>query len=138
MIAKKSVFYSIFYEKCPRCHEGSLFVNKNPYSSMSFEKMHEKCPVCGQLTEPEIGFYQGAMFVSYPVSLIICLIVAIPLNFTVLTGEAIILILFFVLILLAPWIFRVSRMIWFNFFVHYQPEILHKRGINKHIDQIDA
>jgi hypothetical protein len=104
---------------------------------MSFEKMHEKCPVCGQLTEPEIGFYQGAMFISYPVSLFICLIVAIPLNFTSISGEIIILILFAILIVLAPWIFRISRMIWLNFFIRYQPKILNNKNINKHINQIN-
>ena len=27
--------------------------------------MHKQCSVCGQRMEPEIGFYYGAMFISY-------------------------------------------------------------------------
>ena len=30
--------------------------------------MHKECPVCGQLYEPELRFYYGAMFLSYIIS----------------------------------------------------------------------
>ncbi len=29
--------------------------------------MHEKCPVCGQPTEIEVGFYYGTSYVSYAI-----------------------------------------------------------------------
>jgi hypothetical protein len=30
-----------------------------------FTKMNEHCPVCGQVTEIEVGFYYGTGYVSY-------------------------------------------------------------------------
>jgi uncharacterized protein (DUF983 family) len=50
--------------KCPRCHEGKLFVNKW-YSFPNGNKMVERCSVCGQRTELEPGFFQGTGYVSY-------------------------------------------------------------------------
>jgi uncharacterized protein (DUF983 family) len=50
--------------KCPRCREGDIFTY--PITKLSkFNVMNEKCPYCGIRLEPEPGFYQGAMFVSY-------------------------------------------------------------------------
>ncbi len=54
---------SIFNKKCPQCRKGDLFVK--PFSWKNPLNMHEKCAVCGQRTEPEPGFYYGAMFLSY-------------------------------------------------------------------------
>lgn len=58
-----NIISSIFKYKCPSCREGNLYVApldiKNPLN------MHEHCAVCGQKTEPEPGFYYGAMFLSY-------------------------------------------------------------------------
>jgi uncharacterized protein (DUF983 family) len=50
--------------KCPRCHEGKLFVNKW-YSFPNGNKMVERCSICGQRTELEPGFFQGTGYVSY-------------------------------------------------------------------------
>ena len=49
---------NIFSFKCPRCHEGELFVNKW-YNFSNGNKMVECCSVCGQRTELEPGFYHG-------------------------------------------------------------------------------
>jgi uncharacterized protein (DUF983 family) len=124
MIPKESVLYSIIHEKCPRCHEGDLFVNKNPYYKLAFRKMYSNCKVCGQPTEPEPGFYQGAMYASYGVSLAICFVLGGIMLLTNLSAEAILISLCVVLILLLPWIFRVSRMIWLNIFIRYNPKVV--------------
>jgi uncharacterized protein (DUF983 family) len=123
MIPKESMFYSIVFEKCPRCHEGDLFVHRNPYHKLAFRKMHERCSVCGQPSEPEPGFYQGAMYASYAVSVAICFVLGGVLLFTSLSAETILVSLFVILILLLPWIFRVSRMLWLNLFIKYRPEM---------------
>src|SRR6218665_2951337 len=51
--------------KCPRCHEGEVFKNKNPYNLAKMTAMHKNCPKCGLKYEKEIGFFYGAMYVSY-------------------------------------------------------------------------
>ena len=55
---------NLFSFKCPRCHEGDLFVNKW-YNFSNGNKMVECCSVCGQRTELEPGFYHGTGYVSY-------------------------------------------------------------------------
>src|SRR5438309_11847214 len=51
---------------CPRCRKGPIF-----RSSMlrGFVAMHERCPVCGLKFEREPGYFLGAMYVSYLVSI---------------------------------------------------------------------
>jgi uncharacterized protein (DUF983 family) len=62
---KKSRLYSTLTNKCPRCREGKLFTSSNPYDLANITKMHDHCPVCGQQTEIEVGFYYGTGYVSY-------------------------------------------------------------------------
>ena len=60
----RSLAAAILQGKCPRCREGNIFTY--PVSKVSkFNVMNETCPHCGIRLEPEPGFYQGAMFVSY-------------------------------------------------------------------------
>src|SRR6476646_11382637 len=63
--------------RCPRCREGKLF--QNPVS-ISFKKnmlMPKDCPVCGQPTEIEVGFYYGTSYVSYVLSILISAFIVI-------------------------------------------------------------
>ena len=80
------------------------------------------CSNCKQRFEPEPGFYFGAMFVSYAltVAFSIAMFVAMivlwhfdALWFIGINGLAI--------LLMFPIIFRLSRAIWFNVFVSYEP-----------------
>src|SRR4051812_45612708 len=63
-MATRGFLTGLLQGKCPRCREGSIFTY--PVTKLSkFNVMNEKCPHCGIRLEPEPGFYQGAMFVSY-------------------------------------------------------------------------
>jgi hypothetical protein len=33
-------------------------------------KMHDQCPVCGQPTDLEVGFYYGTSYVSYALTVV--------------------------------------------------------------------
>ena len=70
MNLQKTYLVSALSNKCPRCREGELFVNKSAYSFKgNTTQMNETCPVCHQPTEIEVGFYYGTGYVSYaPVS----------------------------------------------------------------------
>jgi uncharacterized protein (DUF983 family) len=60
----KGYLAGLLQGKCPRCRQGDIFAY--PITKLSkFNVMNEKCPHCGIRLEPEPGFYQGAMFVSY-------------------------------------------------------------------------
>ena len=61
---KRNYLNAVLQGKCPRCREGNMFTY--PVSRVSrFHVMNATCPHCGVRLEPEPGFYQGAMYVSY-------------------------------------------------------------------------
>ena len=110
--------------RCPRCHEGPAFVS-GPYHP-KFQKMHERCPVCDLKYEIEPGFFWGSMYVSYTITVVIFLVVAI-LTYTLLNDPEVwvyLLILFGVLLFASPLVFRYSRMIMLYIFasVDFDPE----------------
>ncbi|MES2761640.1 MAG: DUF983 domain-containing protein [Bacteroidota bacterium] len=116
---KGSKLYSIFSNKCPKCHQGDVFVNKNPYSK-GFINMHTKCSHCGELFEKEVGFYYGAMYVSYGVNIAygvsLFLLTVLILKMELLSYLG----LFFgLVVLLFPWTMRISRLIYLNLFVKF-------------------
>ena len=89
--------------------------------------MNKECPVCGQPTEIEVGFYYGTSYVSYAMS--IALSVASLVAWWVIIGLSTEDNRFFVwlgfnsvlLIVLQPWLMRLSRSIWISWFVKYDP-----------------
>jgi uncharacterized protein (DUF983 family) len=114
--------------KCPRCREGHIYKEKNPYKLGSIVKMHERCPVCGQPTEIEVGFYYGTGYVSYALSVGVCLasfiIWWLTIGFSLDDNR------FFwwiginavLLVLLQPPLMRLSRTMWLSWFVSYDPQ----------------
>ena len=113
---------------CPRCRRGKLFKNSINVGFKKNMAMNKECPVCGQPTEIEVGFYYGTSYISYVVSIIICVIslivwwltIGLSLNdnrfFFWLGFNAVL------LIALQPWMMRLSRSIWISFFVKYDPD----------------
>jgi uncharacterized protein (DUF983 family) len=133
---KRGYLSTIISCRCPRCREGNLF--KNPLS-ISLKKnmaMYEKCPVCGQATDIEIGFYYGTGYVSYLVALfitVVCFLLWwIIIGFSFTDNRFIYWIIFnsVLLIVLQPWLMRFSRSLWISWFVRYDPDW----KINKPID----
>jgi uncharacterized protein (DUF983 family) len=53
--------------KCPQCHQGPLFTH-SAANLQKFDQMPEHCSVCGLRFERELGFYWGAMYMSYGLS----------------------------------------------------------------------
>ncbi|WP_041952161.1 DUF983 domain-containing protein [Spirosoma spitsbergense] len=118
-----SRLYSVFVNKCPRCHEGDFFVAGSAFSR-HFDDMHDQCPKCKLNFMPEPGFYWASMFVSYAFFTIWTL----ATFFTVVIGFNVDLNYYLIglipsLIILTPYFFRIARRSWLTFFV--KPE-LHK------------
>jgi uncharacterized protein (DUF983 family) len=130
---KGTKIYSIFTYTCPRCHEGKLFRNKKTYSS-GFTEMNPRCSVCGEDFEREPGFYFGAAYVSY--ALTVALWVSLFVALTVFDLIGLIKFGFFddgllyfvlgivLLVVLLPVLYRLSRAIWINFFVKYRADAI--------------
>jgi uncharacterized protein (DUF983 family) len=51
--------------KCPRCGKTDLFKDSNPYHFKTLFDMPRYCNHCGLDLENEPGYYFGAMYVSY-------------------------------------------------------------------------
>ncbi len=128
ILPKGSKLYSIFNFKCPRCHQGDVFESKNPYNLSKMFDMHEHCSHCGLRYMIEPAFFYGAMYVSYALTVAIgvATFVLIHLFFDPGVWE-VIGTLAAVLVLGSPMVLRLSRIIWMNTFIKYDPE---KRGPN--------
>lgn len=90
--------------------------------------MNKDCPVCGQPTEIEVGFYYGTSYVSY--ALAVGLTMISLLAWWIIIGLSVHDNRFFywlgfnaiVLVLLQPWLMRFSRSLWISWFVPYDPD----------------
>lgn len=130
MAWKETKMYSILAMKCPKCHKGDLFLVKNAYRLKDIASMHEKCSVCQEDFLREPGFYFGAAYVSYglTVALWVAAVVALKvfdfiglIEYGFLSHPATLLITgITLLVLLLPLLYRLSRSIWINMFVHYK------------------
>lgn len=128
MFKKGNKLYSILTGTCPKCHEESMYKDKNPYNMLNIFKMHERCSNCNTKYKIEPSFFFGAMYVSYGVGVafgVAAFVIAFLLLKTTLTNTFIAIAL--TLIVFMPFIIRVSRNIWVNFFVHYDPNATKKK-----------
>jgi uncharacterized protein (DUF983 family) len=61
-----SAFQGILRQVCPRCREGAMF---RRFSIRHWLDMYAICPVCGLKFDREQGYFLGAMYVSYGLSI---------------------------------------------------------------------
>lgn len=121
--------WSMLNNKCPHCRRGEMFLSKNSYQLKNFMKMHDRCPVCNQKMEIEIGFYYGTGYVSYGLAVAFSMFTFIA--WWVLIGFSLednrlfwwIGINAVSMILLQPYFMRISRTIWLSFFVKYEKNL---------------
>jgi len=120
MFKKGTKLYSIVNNKCPKCHEGDFYVDKNPFHFSKILTTHNKCNKCGLKYMLEPSFYHGAMYVSYGLSVatsiitfIICMLLGIELLYSFIIVIA-------SLILLTPLMLKLSRIIYINMFVSFE------------------
>lgn len=125
---KGKKLYSILHLKCPRCHEGDLFMVKNAYNLKHLDRMPKYCAVCGENLQREVGFYYGAMMISHATTTVIAVIVHVTVYYfygwEILPNLLSLLIILFALF---PLIFRSSRAIWINMFSKYDPQALNNK-----------
>jgi len=117
---------SMLTMKCPHCRKGDMFKTKNAYTNLrkTFD-MYEHCPVCGQKYELETGFWFGTGYVSYAlaVAFSVATLIAYWVFFNLSWQDNSIFIWLIVngvlLVLIQPWLMRISRVIYLYFFVYY-------------------
>lgn len=70
---------ALLHMKCPRCQSGNMFATTT--FSKQFMHMKSHCEVCNLNYEIEPGFYWGAMYVSYAITVALMLIVGAAVYF---------------------------------------------------------
>ena len=123
--SKPSLIPAMLGMKCPACRRGRMFINPGIFPLRRLMDMPERCPVCGQKMELEVGFYYGTGYVSYGLSVAILGISAVVFAYTWgfsyldnsvfwFLGLSITL-----LAILQPWLMRISRVLYLYLFVKY-------------------
>ena len=119
---------TVFGCRCPRCREGKLFQFPTSINFKLNMAMHKNCLVCGQPTEIEVGFYYGTAFVSYGLTVALSVVSFVAWVLTIgisvddnrlfwwLGFNAVL------LIVMQPWLMRLSRSLWISWFVRYDPD----------------
>ncbi len=84
--------------------------------------MDKTCSVCSLKYEPEPGYFYGAMYVSYAIN--VAIFVTLWLAIEIFSTSDVPLLWYMIIIivpnlLLVPLIYRLSRLIWINFFVRF-------------------
>lgn len=125
---KPNYYWSMLTMKCPRCRRGPMFKNPNPFRKLKLSyifDMYDNCPVCKQKYDLEPGFWYGTGYVSYALAVavsattFIAWLVLIGVStddnriFWWLCLNAVL------LVVIQPWLMRLSRVIYMRFFVRY-------------------
>ncbi|HGE5775318.1 DUF983 domain-containing protein [Flavobacterium psychrophilum] len=123
MLKKGLKLNSILTGSCPKCHEESMYMDKNPFHLANIFKMHETCSHCGTRYKIEPSFFFGAMYVSYGIGIAFS-VAAFVISFLVFgsTLKVSFLSIGVTLVLFMPIIMRLSRNIWINFFIHFDKD----------------
>jgi len=123
MLKKGFKLYSILTGTCPRCHEESMYLDKNPYNLGNVYKMHDNCSHCGLHYKIEPSFFFGAMYVSYGLGVVLSIVAfIIAFGLFELDLKTSFYIIMATLILPMPFIMRISRNIWINIFINYRKD----------------
>jgi uncharacterized protein (DUF983 family) len=126
MADKPNMLSAILGMKCPNCRKGDMYINKSIFPLKKMMNMPERCPVCGQKMEIEVGFYYGTGYVSYGLSVAVAVFNIVW--YAVLVGFSwkdnsvwwYLGITTVMLILLQPLLMRYSRVLYLYMFVKYR------------------
>jgi uncharacterized protein (DUF983 family) len=118
-------YHALLKQKCPRCHSGDVFIY--PILSSRFSKMYTHCPTCGQKFEIEPGFFYGSMYISYGLSLLIGVAVAVPVYYLMKDPPVWVYMsaIIGVLLIISPAMFRYSRLLMLYWFgsIKFDPQL---------------
>ncbi|MBA5791839.1 DUF983 domain-containing protein [Flavobacterium sp. xlx-214] len=107
---------------CPNCGETKVFKEKGNPLIFKMPVMHEKCHKCNYSFHREPGFYFGAMYMSYALTVAEMVSVFV---LGLLAGVGFLKMFFAVIVvvfLLSTFNFRISRLMWLNLFYEKEEE----------------
>lgn len=113
--------------KCPKCGKSHLFINENIWSFQKLGQVKDSCEVCHANFKPEPGFYFGAAYVSWALTVATWVSVLVALKvfnalglieFGFLTHPATFLLSGIgISIITFPYMFQLSRSMWASWFI---------------------
>jgi hypothetical protein len=110
--------------KCPSCHQAAIFKKPNPYNLKHIGDMDDTCRVCQQSFRMEPGFYFGGAYVSYGLAVIAnlaALFILYLFNGNLFEhSTAVMVTIVTTTLLIAPVVFRYSRVMFLYLFVRYK------------------
>lgn len=127
MSDRTSRIKSIIKFRCPHCHGSSLFINSSLYTCHKLGDTKAQCEICHTKLKPEPGFYFGAAYVNWMITIALWIAVVLILKLMnslgwteygflshplklICTGTV-------VTILLFPYLFRLGRSVWAHLFI---------------------
>lgn len=112
-----AVLPSVLKEKCPNCEKGDIFESSGNPLLFRMPKMHRKCSHCGYNFVQEPGYFFGAMYVSYALTIAEMIAILILGKFIFHLGNiSIFFIIMVVALVSSTFNFRLSRTIWLYMF----------------------
>jgi uncharacterized protein (DUF983 family) len=124
---RKTKMHSILNNKCPHCSKGDFFQTNNAYDLKRFSIMNHTCSHCQENFIKEPGYYFGAAYVSYALTVGLGIVLYLLLGVGFEIGINSFLIIFSsLLIILLPFLYRISRLIWINLFVSHSENAFQK------------
>ena len=93
--------------RCPRCLDGRVW--------RGFITMNPACPVCGLVFDRESGYFAGAMVISYAIA--VPILAAMVIALITIGGLDVVVALIIgntAYLILVPFIFRYSRVVWLH------------------------
>lgn len=124
MIKKGTKLYSILFGVCPKCQNESMYSEKNPYIITDTLKINDHCSHCKTKYRLEPSFFYGSMYVSYGVG--VAFAVASFVITYLIMGTSLMTSFYGIvgtLVAFMPIIMRLSRNIWINLFMSYDPKL---------------
>jgi uncharacterized protein (DUF983 family) len=105
-------FRALILNRCPRCRKGAIFA---PLLSPRMLSMNQECAVCGLHFEREPGYFLGAMYVSYTLS--VACVLPVSLALALLAGWGLLPVMIVLIaqtFITIPLFYRYSRIIWLH------------------------
>lgn len=108
---------------CPQCENEKVFSSSGNILLLKAPKMEDSCSNCGHKYEIEPGFFFGAMFVSYALIVAELGVAYVLIQSFVSNTEALIAIMFGVIVLTSFTNYKFSRLIWMYMLTPSKPKV---------------
>jgi uncharacterized protein (DUF983 family) len=120
--ARRFGWKSLLRQRCPVCQRGAIF--------RGALAMNDDCPVCGLHFEREPGYFLGALYVSYFLSIVVLGVFMLvgALTWPRLDLGLVVLVAAVAYLPLVPLVFRYSRVLWIHFDRWFAPEASEEDG----------